>query len=97
MFDFVWVQQVVFPILGMGMATFFGWQILRIINGHLERKGGKAGSAELARIREEVERLRLLIEGSDDMRLQIGELEERVEFAERLLTRQRDQLKAGSD
>lgn len=93
--DFVWIQEVIFPILGMGMATFFGWQILRMINGHLERRAGKGGGAELAGVREEVERLRSLVESSEDVRNQLVELEERVEFAERVLARRRDQLEAG--
>ena len=53
------------------------------------------GSPEISRLRDEVEQLRSLVESNEDVRHQVVELEERVEFAERMLARGRDQLKAG--
>ena len=61
----------------------------------LKRKAMSGGSVELDRVREEVEQLRALVESNEDVRHRIGEIEERMDFAERVLARPRDQIEAG--
>lgn len=88
--DWIWIQNVVFPIIGMGMATLFMFGVYRIVTRWLDRRheremvaGGVVPPAEL-------ERLRTRIEVLEDVAFRVQELEERVDFAERLLARGRD-------
>jgi hypothetical protein len=83
--DWVWVQNVVFPILGMGMGTLFLIGAYRIVNRFLDRRhearlgaGGPAVADELRRLQQRLEQL-------EDKAYRWDELEERLEFAERML------------
>jgi hypothetical protein len=82
------MQNVVLPILGMGFGLFVLYNGFRIgkhaIDQHHERELAKAGGnpKELAQLRERVERL-------EDLGYRLQELEERVDFAERVLTKGR--------
>ncbi len=86
--DWVWINNVIFPILGMGMGTFFGWTILKMINRHLERRAeerrltlGGAGATEET-------------QGQiDALREQVEALAERLDFNERLLAQQGDRAR----
>jgi divalent metal cation (Fe/Co/Zn/Cd) transporter len=86
--DFVWMQNVVLPILGMGIGVWVLYNGFRIakhsIDRHHERELAKSGGKpeELAQLRERVERL-------EDMGYRVQELEERVDFTERVLTSRR--------
>jgi len=89
MADWIWIQNVVLPILGMGIGVFVLYNGFRIgkhaIDQHHERELAKAGggsTAELAELRERVERL-------EELGYRLQELEERVDFAERVLTKGR--------
>lgn len=78
--DWFWVQNVVFPILGMGMGMTVIFMIYRTIHKVLDRKMGKGLAAgDLDKIRAEIEELKSELGG------QIGELHERMDFAERAL------------
>lgn len=86
--DWIWIQNVVFPILGMGMGTFFGWHILKMISRTLERRaeerrlalGGAGPSDEM--------------QGQiDALREQVEALAERLDFNERLLAQQSDRAR----
>jgi len=82
-------ENVVLPLLGMAMGTFVlinGFRIARLALQHKHEKdlaeagGGTPG--EIAELRERVERL-------EDVAYRVQELEERVDFAERVLTKGR--------
>lgn len=84
--DFIWFQNVVLPVLGMGMGAFVLWNVFRIANRALDRKHeremalhGGASVRELAQLRDRVEAL-------EDLAPRIQEIEERLDFAERVLT-----------
>lgn len=87
--DWIWIQNVVFPILGMGLGAFAMFAIYRTVNRHLDRRherfmaerNGSPGSSQLEELRARVEELE---EGS----LRMQDLEERLDFAERLLAQQ---------
>lgn len=86
--DWIWIQNVIFPILGMGMATFFGWHILRMINRHLERRAEErrlslGGAAPTDEMQGEI----------DALRQQVEALAERLDFNERLLAQQNDRAR----
>jgi hypothetical protein len=86
--DWVWIQNVVFPILGMGIGVFVlynGFRIARYaIDKHHEQELAKAqaeGSPEeLAQLRDRVERL-------EELGYRVQDMEERLDFTERVLAR----------
>jgi hypothetical protein len=83
--DWVWVQNVVFPIIGMGMGAFVLFGVYRIVNKFLDRRhdarlavGGPGVAEELGRLQQRLEQL-------EEKAYRWEELEERLEFAERML------------
>ena len=98
--DWIWIQNVIFPILGMGMGALFMFGSYRIAMRWIDRRherliaeGGRGGgSAELQQLRERVDQL-------EDAAARLQELEERLDFTERVLAQQRErgQLPAGGE
>ncbi len=90
--DFVWFQAVVIPVLGMGLGAFVMFGVYRTINRQLDRrheqqvaaaKGGHSGP--------ELEDLRGRVDMLEDAVDRVQELEERLDFTERMLTQQQRQ------
>ena len=77
-----------------GLAT---WLLTPIVRGLGERlRGGTAGAGELKALRDELQAMRdQLLDEQQRTRAEVGELNERVDFAERLLAR-RDAPKLGA-
>jgi len=98
--DWLWIQNVVFPLVGMGMSVLFMFGVYRVATRWIDRRherlmaerGTGAGSAE-------VQQLRARVEALEDAAGRVQELEERLDFAERLLTQQRHrgELARGSE
>ncbi len=92
--DFIWFEHVVLPILGMCMGGGVLFGIYRTVNRHADRKHelqmasttGTGGGRELEDLRARVELL-------EESTFRVQELEERLDFAERLLTQQQQQPK----
>jgi hypothetical protein len=72
------VTIVVFALFA---ATIILWPVMRALARRLEGKGADPA------LREEVERLQHRLEDMDALQVRVAELEERVDFAERLLVR----------
>ncbi len=93
-------EEIVFLVFtGIVAVTTVAFGIMRSINKHLDRKwrareGGPGHEPILA----ELEEMRTRLDGSDEVRDRVAELEERVDFAERLLAdgNRPDELRAGS-
>jgi hypothetical protein len=89
--DWLWIQNVVFPLVGMGMGVLFMFGVYRVAMRWIDRRherlmvegAAPGGGAEVAQLRSRVEVL-------EDALGRVQELEERVDFAERLLTRARE-------
>jgi hypothetical protein len=81
------------PIAGMGLSAFFMLGVYKLINRWLDakhRRDAAVPSEELRELQREVDELRALPG-------RLAELEERLDFAERLLARERERvLKPGS-
>ena len=93
-------EEIVFlSFTSIVAVTTIAFGIMRSINKHLDRKmkveQGGAGSEHLLA---EVEELRTRLEGSEDLRERVADVEERLDFAERLLAegKRHDQLRAES-
>lgn len=88
--DWHWIQNVIFPLVGMGMGGFVLFGIYRTVNRVLDRRhearqlglgGGAAMDAEVRRLEDRVAVL-------EDQAQRVQELEERLDFAERILAKQ---------
>ena len=91
--SFLWIENVIFPMMGKGMGVLFMVGVYKTVNRWLDRRHERAlaeagGSprlqGEVAQLREEVEALR-------EVNGRVLELEERVDFTERLLAQRREQ------
>ncbi|MBI2615543.1 MAG: hypothetical protein HYW52_07720 [Gemmatimonadetes bacterium] len=82
------------PIAGMGLGALFLVGAYKLVGRWLDRGRGGAASGlaeEVARLREEVEAL-------SEVNRRVLELEERVDFAERVLAQaQHNRLNAGGE
>lgn len=82
-------------MMAIAAAGAMGYLLIAVANV-LARKleGGRA--AELAELESEMAELRARLDEADAARNRIAELEERLDFAERLLTQQREAPRLGA-
>ena len=84
--NFVWIQEVIFPLLGMGMGSFVLYGIYRTVNRALDRRHETeiAGGGGVAQA---VQQLEDRVGHLEDQVARVQELEERLDFAERMLAK----------
>jgi hypothetical protein len=82
-------NEIILPVLGIGTTAFLGWLGFRTWDRHLERKRGGAQADELEGLREAMRHLQEQTAAVHDVELRLGEVEERLDFAERMLTRRK--------
>ena len=88
------------PLAGIAALVVIALPLVRGVVRYLERKsGGTGGGHEVEALHSEVDELRGRLEQVEDTTARLTELEERLDFAERLLTRQRAgaELPAGGE
>lgn len=87
----MWIQSVVFPILGMGMGAFFLYGTYVTVNKWLDRRHERELAANGGVPRQQLQSLAARLQETES---RVEELEERLDFAERLLAqrRERDRL-----
>lgn len=89
--DFVWIQEVVFPLVGMAMGFLAIFLVYKTINRWLDRRHQRTlAAAEAGDVRALVGELRDRIAAMEDVDRRLGEVEERLDFVERVLVRGRD-------
>jgi hypothetical protein len=88
--DWVFIDKVIFPLIGMGMGTLAMVGIYRTINRVLERRHERQLALMRGSASPEVQRLNERLDAVEDHVARLGELEERIDFTERLLSRQRE-------
>ncbi len=96
--DWLWIQNVIFPLVGMGMGMLFMFGVYRVAIRWIDRRherlmaerGSGAGAGDLHQLRARVEAL-------EDSVGRVQEMEERLDFAERLLTQQRERGRLPAD
>ncbi len=87
--SFVWIQNVVFPILGMGMGTFALYGVYRTVNKWMDRRHERLlASVDGPGGRQAIDELERRVEYLEDTAARVQELEERLDFAERVLAQQ---------
>jgi hypothetical protein len=84
--DFVWFQNVVLPVLGMGLGGFAMFGVYRTINRFLDRRHERLMAAKSDSSPELVD-LRSRVEALEDAAFRVQELEERLDFTERMLAK----------
>jgi hypothetical protein len=82
---------VMIVFLGLLATTVVLWPVMRALARRLEGKG----AADPA-LRAEVEHLHQRLAEMDSLQVRVGELEERLDFAERLLTRGQEAQATGA-
>ena len=93
-------EEIVFlTFTSIVAVTTIAFGIMRNINKHLDRKWrAQQGGPGLEPILAELEEMRTRLDGSDELRDRVVELEERLDFAERILAEgnRPDELRASS-
>ena len=87
-------EVLILAVMGILGGTIVLTQLVRTLGKYFDRKAGAGQPEQLAAVRSELEMLRSSVDG---LGRQLGEVEERVDFAERLLARERqpDRLPQG--
>ena len=88
--DWIWIERVVFPIIGMGMGAMVLFGVYRTFNRMLERRHERQLAAMRGQGGGDVAHLAERLDHLEDQVARLGELEERIDFAERLLARERE-------
>jgi len=86
--DWVWIQNVIFPLIGMGMGTFVLYGIYRTVNRALDRRHEARQMVGGGEMTVEVRRLEDRVAALEEQSQRVQELEERLDFAERILAKQ---------
>jgi hypothetical protein len=81
-------QEIFLPLIGIAFGGLVLFGVYRTVNRYLERR---QGGPELDGLRTEVEQLRSKAEGVEDLVYRLGEVEERLDFAERILAQQKQE------
>lgn len=86
---------VLIPLAGITMVGVLGLPVVRAVVAAIERKSAGRGGADAAGLRAELEEMRGRVEYLEEQGARLAELEERLDFAERLLAQQRDRTALG--
>jgi hypothetical protein len=84
MWEPVFVTNLVIPLAGMATGIILGYPVVKAVVRAFENRAGRRGLA-MTEIGERLDAL------EDRVDHRLAELEERVDFAERLLTKHRDE------
>lgn len=93
--SWIWIQNVVFPILGMGMGALFMFGVYRTVNHWIDRRHERLIAEQGGAGAQQLEQLRGRIDALEDVDYRVQELEERLDFAERILSRRQDAERLG--
>ena len=93
-------EEIVFlSFTSIVAVTTIAFGLMRSINKHLDRKMKvEQGGGDNEHLLAEMEELRTRLDGSEELRERVADVEERLDFAERLLAegKRHDQLRAES-
>ncbi len=81
-------NEIVLPLIGIAFGGVVVWWIYRTVNKMLDKRHG---GPEIERLHEELEQLKRDGATAEHLAARLGEVEERLDFAERLLTQQKQE------
>lgn len=84
--------DILIPIAGMATGIILGLPLIRAFVQLLERK---TQGGDVTKLEREIEELRARVETAEEFRERLLELEERLDFAERVLTQAKEQQQLG--
>ena len=84
---------VLVALSGIAAVTALGFGLMRTVSRHLENKHGRIGLGDLET---ELRDIRDRLDNLEELQGTYNELEERVDFAERLLSESSEHLKGGA-
>ncbi len=93
--SWLWIQNVVFPLIGMGLLGLGMYGVYRTVNRWLDRRHERQLSEGGGAPAQAVEGLRSRVEALEDLAYRVQELEERLDFTERVLAQSRDRARLG--
>lgn len=88
--DWLWIQNVIFPLAGMGMGVLFMFGAYRVATRWMDRRHERLMAERSGAGAGEMQQLRARVEVLEDAVGRVQELEERLDFAERILAQQRE-------
>ena len=87
--------DLLIPLAGMATGLIILMPIIRAVTRYLDRQGRGSGSHEVSELREELNALRDRFGTAEAIDERLTELEERLDFAERMLTRSNEPKNLG--
>jgi hypothetical protein len=91
-------MEIVGPVVGMGAIILFvaaGIVMVRVLTSKLAHSGPQTRGVDPTRHDQVLEDVEARLGELDQLKQRVSELEERVDFAERLLAKQREGLRLG--
>lgn len=86
--EIIFFEGVILPLLGMGMGAFAMFGVYRTLNRHLDRKHEKEMAGRVGGDSRAMEEFRSRLEELEENAVRVQELEERMDFAERMIAQQ---------
>jgi hypothetical protein len=84
------IDSLIIPLAGMATGIILGLPVVRVIVKVVDRKlGGSSSPGDLRELRADVDRLTTQLGGVEDIAHRVAELEERIDFTERVLAQER--------
>jgi hypothetical protein len=90
--------DIVAPVVGIGAIILFvaaGIVMVRVLTSKLAHPGPRSRGVDSNEREQVLEDVQIRLGKLDQLKLRIGELEERVDFGKRLLAKQREGLRLG--
>lgn len=81
---------VLIPLAGIALVGILGLPVVRAVVQAIERRSMARSGGDVGALRAEMEEMRARLESLEDQGTRVAELEERLDFTERLLAQQRD-------
>ncbi len=86
---------VLIPLAGIGLVGVLGLPVVRAVVQAIERRSMARSGGDVAALRAELDEIRGRMEYLEEQGTRLAELEERLDFTERLLAQQRDRVALG--
>ena len=85
--SYLWIPEVLFQLIGMGMGAFVLYGAYRTVNRMLDRRH-ESQRAAVGPFAEEIRHLEDRVALLEEQAGRVQEIEERLDFAERMLAKQ---------